>query len=170
MVGVVFTLNTFETDILQHLNLNELSPQNLNELLLNKALSKFGDALVNFTYSLAKSIVLQMPTGEKVPDKTLGNALRATALRKRLPSRVKIGTLGDVVEAFLAYMWLTGKLPLQLIVKILVDSLRYEDLSDRKKERRAARDAYISLLETTIKILENSPIQFAEHKQTNNDE
>jgi len=142
-------------------NLKEIlgvSDRDLTETLLDKALSKFGDAIVNFTYSLAKSIVLQIPMGEKVPDKTLGSALRATALRKQVPPHAKIGTLGDAVEAFVAFMWLTERLSLQRIVEILVDNLKYRDLSDRKKERRAARDAYIALLETSLKILKKENI------------
>lgn len=136
----------------------KISDLNLNEILADKALSKFGDALVNFTYSLAKSIALKILTGEKVPDKTLGSALRATELRKQVPTHAKIGTLGDVVEAFIAFMWLTERLSLQRIVEILVDNLKYRDLSDRKKERRAARDAYIALLETSLKMLEKETI------------
>jgi hypothetical protein len=143
----------------------KISYRDLKEILADKALSKFGDALVNFTYSLAKSIVLQTPTGEKVPDKTLGSALRATPLRQQVPPHAKIGTLGDVVEAFLAYMWLTERLSLQHIVEILVDNLKYRALSDRKKERRAAREAYISLLMTALQILENSSLQVAERNQ-----
>jgi hypothetical protein len=137
----------------------KISYHDLKEILADKALSKFGDALVNFTYSLAKSIVLQMPTGEKVPDKTLGSALRATPLRQQVPSHAKIGTLGDAVEAFLAYMWLTDRLPLHHIIEILVENLKHRDLSDRKKERRAARDAYINLLMISMKIVENSPVK-----------
>ncbi|MFX1519049.1 MAG: ribonuclease III family protein [Promethearchaeota archaeon] len=147
----------------------KISYRNLEEILVDKSLSKFGDALVNFTYSLAKSIVLQMPTGEKVPDKTLGNALRATALRQQVPPHAKIGTLGDVVEAFLAYMWLTDRLSLHRIIEILVDGLKHRDLSDRKKERRAASDAYISLLEVSLEILKNSSIQFMGHNRETNE-
>jgi hypothetical protein len=137
----------------------QVSDRDLTEILVDKTLSKFGDALVNFTYSLAKSIVLQMLTGEKVPDKTLGSALRATALRQQVPPHAKIGTLGDVVEAFIAFMWLTERLSLQRIVEILVNNLKHRDLSDRKKERRAAREAYIALLETSLKILGNNPVK-----------
>ena len=140
----------------------KISYQDLKQILTDKALSKFGDSLVNFTYSIAKSMVLRMPTGEKVPDKTLGSALRATTLRKQVPSHAKMGTLGDVVEAFIAFMWITERLSLQQIVEILVDNLKHRDLSDRKKESRAARDAYLSLLNISLKILKELPIQITE--------
>jgi hypothetical protein len=59
-------------------------------------------------------------------------------------------------------MWITERLSLQQIVEILVDNLKHRDLSDRKKESRAARDAYLSLLNISLKILKDLPIQMTE--------
>jgi hypothetical protein len=90
-----------------------LSKLSLNQILINKSLASFGDALVNFIYSLALSDSSQEPAGAKVKSRVLAESLRRAGLRKHLPNRSDRHSQGDAAEAFIAYAWLQNAFNLE---------------------------------------------------------
>lgn len=101
----------------------------LADLLTNSGLAQFGDALLNFAFSLALTEVTGLPKGTKIPDKVLADAAVKAGLRKFLPRRVGRGDVANSVEALLGYAWLQKLLTLDEIV----DCLKTESL-DRSKD------------------------------------
>ncbi len=96
----------------------EKGPRNgedLTRILTNKDLAQFGDALLNFAYSLALTETTGEPRGTKVPDKVLAEAAVKAGLRKRLPRRVGRGEIANGLEALLGYSWLRKGLTLDEI-------------------------------------------------------
>ena len=101
----------------------------LADLLTDSGLAQFGDALLNFAFSLALTEVTGQPKGTKIPDKVLADAAVKAGLRKFLPKRVGRGDVANCVEALLGYAWLQKLLTLDEIV----DCLKTESL-DRSKD------------------------------------
>jgi hypothetical protein len=82
------------------------SYDSLQELLLDKDLASLGDAYVNFVYSLAMSQKHGHPTGAKVNNQVLANAVDRSGLRGFLPHRVDKHARGNAAEALLIFAWL----------------------------------------------------------------
>src|SRR5437773_9601255 len=93
--------------------------QNLTRILTSKGLAQFGDALLNFAYSLALTEKIGRPRGTRVPDKVLAEAAVKAGLRKHLPRRVGRGDVANSLEALLAYSWMEKKISLDEIVSCL---------------------------------------------------
>lgn len=89
------------------------------DILLDKDLAKLGDAYINFLYSLALSQKLKKPTGAKVDNQTLAEAVKRAGLREKLPRRLDRHTRGNVAEALIAYAWLKQILGLEDCLKFL---------------------------------------------------
>jgi hypothetical protein len=87
--------------------------------LTSKDLAQFGDALLNFAYSLALTEKTGKPRGTRVPDKALAEAAVKAGLRKLLPRRVGRGDIANGLEALLGYSWLEETLTLDEIVECL---------------------------------------------------
>ncbi len=87
----------------------------LTRILINKGLAQFGDALLNFAYSLALTETSGEPRGTRVPDKILAEAAVRAGLRNRLPRRVDRGEIANGFEALLGYSWLRKLLTLDEI-------------------------------------------------------
>jgi hypothetical protein len=113
----------------------------------DKGLAKVGDNLVNFVYSLAKSVVLGHTTGEKVRDSVLARAIRATDFYKHLSRRTDAGRAADAYEAIMAYLWMTGRLTIQEAVESLTKTLCIDSKTSRKKEGEIAATSFQQLLE-----------------------
>ncbi len=130
-------------------------------ILRDKGLAKLGDAFVNLCYSLAKSIVIGAPTGAKVQDRVLANAIRATPLYKLIGHRTDAGTAGDAYEAVMAHLWLSDKISLQSTVDTLVDLLEphLTPTTSRRHEVEAATSAFQKMLEQYLSLLSD---EFAE--------
>ena len=94
----------------------------LQEILIDKDLAKLGDAYVNFIFSLALSQRLGRPTGAKVDNRTLAEAIKKAGLRGALPPRTSRHARGNAAEALIAYAWLQGALGLEECLKILMGS------------------------------------------------
>ena len=122
--------------------------QSIDEVVNDKGLAKTGDAIVNLCYSLAKSLVLDTTTGEKVRDRVLARAIRATPVYRHLGRRTDTGTAADGYEAIIAYLWMSGKVTLEDMVEYLVPLLKIDSKTSRKKEVDIAALAFQSLLET----------------------
>jgi Ribonuclease III len=95
------------------------SSEALTRILTSKDFAQFGDALLNFAYSLAITERTGKPRGVRVPDKALAEAAVKAGLRKLLPRRVGRGDIANGLEALLGYSWLEETLTLDEIVKCL---------------------------------------------------
>jgi len=95
------------------------SYESLTELLLDKELASLGDSYVNFIYSLAMSQKKGRPTGAKVNNRTLANAVEVSGLRKLLPHRVDRHVRGNAAEALLVFAWLQDILEMEDCIKVL---------------------------------------------------
>jgi len=93
--------------------------QTLTKVITDNAMAQFGDALLNFAYSLALTEVTGRPRGTKVPDKTLAEAAVKAGLRKRLSRRVGRGDVANSLEALLGFAWLQRLMTLDEIVVCL---------------------------------------------------
>jgi len=93
--------------------------KNLEDVLLDKGLAGLGDAYVNLLYSLIMSQRLGHPTGAKVNNRILAQAVRKAGLRDLLPSRIDRHVLGNAAEALIAFAWLADTVTLEDSLKIL---------------------------------------------------
>ncbi|ASA78653.1 ribonuclease III family protein [Thermococcus sp. 5-4] len=107
----------------------------------DKGLSKFGDSLVNFVFSLALSEYLGRPTGERVPNASLSIALELAGLRHVIPPRTDKHGKGDIAEAIFAYAWLEGKITVEEAVEILMKNFS-EDVTHFSRRKEAIGRAF----------------------------
>ncbi|QDA31070.1 hypothetical protein FH039_04875 [Thermococcus indicus] len=107
----------------------------------DKGLSKFGDSLVNFVFSLALSEYLGRPTGERVPNASLTIALELAGLRHVIPPRTDKHGKGDIAEAIFAYAWLEGKITVEEAVEILRENFT-EDVTHFSRRKEAIGRAF----------------------------
>ena len=103
----------------------------------------FGDALINFLYSLAKSKVLQVWIGDKVSNYVLSQALIMSQVNQ--PGGLDKHEKGDYVEGYIAKAWIDGLLTTDEAVTILVRNLKKYDLEEREQE--AMVEAFRELLD-----------------------
>lgn len=129
--------------------------RSFRKILTNKNLARLGDALINFAYSLAKSRIEGTPTGAKVQDKALAEAIRKTKIKKVLPLRSKEDTLGDAVEALCAYSWLNQTMTIEEMVETIQNALQGEDITHPRLEKKACTKAFAELLNKIINRHEN---------------
>ncbi len=122
----------------------------LKHILIDKNLAKFGDSLINFLYSIAKSVVKKVFCGEKVSDKALASALRETPLKNKTRPRSTVNEQADAVEAFCAYLWLNQLISLEEMVTIIVNAIKGLDLSYYKNEKSAEKQAFKTLIENLL--------------------
>jgi len=121
--------------------------ESLESIMNDKGLAKVGDNLVNFIYSLAKSVVLGRTTGEKVRDSVLARAIRATDFNNHFSRRTDVGRAADSYEAIMAYLWMSGKLTIRDAVELLAKTLDIDSSTSRKKEGEIAAFSFQKLLE-----------------------
>ena len=125
----------------------------IESIMHDKGLAKVGDGLVNFCYSLAKSLVLGVATGEKVRDSVLARAIRATSVYQHMNRRADAGRAGDAYEALMAYLWMTEKITILDMVNSLSESLDIDSTTSRKKEGEIAAVAFQKFLQDHIQFL-----------------
>jgi len=115
--------------------------KNLEEVLLDKDLAGLGDAYVNLLYSLAMSQKSGHPTGAKVNNRILAEAVRKADLRKLLPRRIDRHVLGNAAEALIVFAW-------------LADTVTFEDCLKILNEKDDAVEAFTFLLREILKRLD----------------
>lgn len=109
------------------------------------SLSKLGDPLVNFIYSLARTEYLDKPQGEKVTNHSLTIALKKSGLRNLAPRRADRHLLGDFVEAIIYYSWKNKTITIREASKIIAKNLN-KDLDHRTKGKKTVGKAFSELL------------------------
>ena len=119
----------------------------IDSIMNDKGLAQIGDNLVNFFYSLAKSMVLESMSGEKVRDKVLAKAIRATPIYGHIGHRTDAGQAADAYEAIIAWLWMKNKLDSQWTISYLAERLNLDKTTNRKQEGEIAAEAFRSLLE-----------------------
>ncbi len=125
---------------------------NLSEFLLNKNLAKFGDSIVNFIYNAAIFEATGDLTGIKVWDKCLAEACRASPLRNLAGSKKNAGELGDVVEAFIGFLYLKknkqiiGQM-IEILKRFIIQNWNEEEINEQK----LCKEAFSFLLQTLCK-------------------
>ncbi|MCE7739495.1 MAG: hypothetical protein KAU62_11565 [Candidatus Heimdallarchaeota archaeon] len=130
----------------------EFTPD-LNELLLNKKLAKFGDSIVNFIYNAAVYNATKELKGIKVWDQCLAKACRDSPLRKYVGSRKNAGDLGDAVEAFIAFIYLRNPINITEMISILTKSITINKHLLKLNERELCSKAFTVLLDELCKNL-----------------
>jgi hypothetical protein len=128
--------------------------ESIESIMNDKGLAKVGDNLINFIYSLAKSVVLGQTTGEKVRDSILARAIRATSVYSHISRRTDAGRAADAYEAIMAYLWMTGKITIPQAVESLTKTLHIDSKTSRKKEGEVAALSFQYLLEQHIDSLD----------------
>lgn len=121
--------------------------ETIDSIMQDKGLAKIGDGIVNLCYSLAKSLVIQSATGEKVRDSVLARAIRSTSLYQHMGRRTDIGRAADAYEAIMAFLWLKGVMTIEVAVTTLVPLLEIDDTTSRTREGEIAARAFQTLIE-----------------------
>ena len=96
-----------------------MNDEDLGKILTNTGFAQFGDALLNFAYSIALTETTGRPRGTKVQDRVLADAAARAGLRKLLPRRVGRGDVANSLEALLGHVWLQKMITLEEIVGCL---------------------------------------------------
>jgi hypothetical protein len=96
-----------------------MNDEDLGRILTDTGLAQFGDALLNFAYSIVLTETSGRPRGTKVQDKILADAAATAGLRKHLPRRVGRGDVANSLEALLGHVWLQKMITLEEIVACL---------------------------------------------------
>ena len=141
--------------LMTKIDLPDKLQKKIRSVMRNHGLAKFGDSLSNFIYSLAKTQVLNKPTGERVFDNALAEAVRKTDLRPLMPSSISSGDIGDGAEALVGYAYLEELMTIEEMVEIIypvIDEHSEENYIPRKEERNAMMKSFeLLLLEIIIR-------------------
>jgi uncharacterized membrane protein YkoI len=130
----------------------------------DKGLAKIGDGIVNFAYSVAKSIYLTqykndlhnpIREGEKVNKYVLSNALKNANMREYAKTRPDSHDLANTYESLIAYVWLNGKISLKEIIEFVAKQFK-DDINDYKLERANSIEAFTNLMNNIKKFIPKS--------------
>ncbi|TFG14575.1 MAG: hypothetical protein EU531_08990, partial [Promethearchaeota archaeon] len=126
--------------------------QNLSQKVIgtHKGLAKIGDELVNFVYSVAKSVYLTknstnnkvILTSKKVGKNVLANALKAADMKSLAKNRADAHDLADSVEAIIGYVWLSKKMQIEELINFLANNFE-GNLYDRNEEIKQAQKVFV---------------------------
>jgi hypothetical protein len=119
----------------------------IESILNDKGLAQIGDNLVNFYYSLAKSVVLGESSGEKVRDKVLAKAIRATDIYNYIGRRTDAGRAADAYEAVIAWLWMKDLLDEKWVIQFISEHLDIDKKTNRKQEATISAEVFRLLLE-----------------------
>ena len=119
----------------------------------DKNLSKLGDSLANFLFSLALSEYMGKPSGGRVPNASLTVAMDRAKLQKYIPPRTDKHGKGDIAEAIIAYAWLENALSMAEAVEILKLNFT-DDVVHPTRKKEATGIAFGELLKVIKERLE----------------
>jgi len=94
------------------------------EAAKNKELAKLGDSIINMTYSIAYSIFIGKPIGEKVSAIILSESMKKADLRKYAKRRAKAHDIADAAESIIAYFFLKRKISIEQIILKIFEGLK----------------------------------------------
>jgi hypothetical protein len=136
------------TNLKEKLHQLFLEETSLTKFIAHKEYAKLGDALVNFIYSLAKSLATTQTTGTKVSDSILTQAYKNSLWfeQKTLMIKGNKGKIADGIEALILYFWVAKNLSLNELIEPLSQTLKFKDLSHPRVERIVAIQAFQKLL------------------------
>lgn len=122
--------------------------KNLTTYIHNKSNAKLGDALVNFIYSVAKSLVSGIPTGMKVSDSILSEAFKGSMWHKTNTLKLsgKKNRIADSVEALILFFWVHEGLSLKNLIEPLESQLEPQSFRHPKEEHLTAVLSFQNLL------------------------
>jgi len=112
----------------------------VEEVLLDEDLAGLGDAYVNFVYSLAVSQRSRRPTGAKVNNRILAEAVKKSGLRRLLPHRVDRQAQGNAAEALIVFAWLS-------------DLASFEECVETLAKTKDATEGFAGLLHVVLERL-----------------
>ncbi|MFW9903159.1 MAG: ribonuclease III family protein [Candidatus Thorarchaeota archaeon] len=143
---------------------DEKTGRNLQTYIHQKSNAKLGDSLVNFIYSVAKSLVSGIPTGMKVSDSILAEAFKSSSWHttKTLKLSGKKDRIADAVEALILFFWIQEGIFLEKLIGALESQLEPHRLRHPKEEHNSAVLAFQNLL--------NFLFQIYSEKASNKDE
>ena len=110
----------------------------------DKGLAKLGDEIINMVYSLAESVFINKPTGEKVNATTLSVSMKLSGLRHLAKTRANAHSIADSAEAIIAYAFLEKKVSLDDLVKKVISGFRKQPYPWENTQMK--RDADISAI------------------------
>jgi len=124
------------------------SNKNILTYIHSKSNAKLGDALVNFIYSVTKSLVSGSPTGMKVSDSILSEAFKGSSWHrtKTLKLSGKKDRIADAVEALILFFWVHEGLGLKKMIEPLESHLEPHRLQHPKEEHKSAVLSFQNLL------------------------
>jgi hypothetical protein len=122
--------------------------RNLQTYIHQKSNAKLGDSLVNFIYSVAKSLVSGIPTGMKVSDSILSEAFKNSLWykTKKIKLSGKKDRIADAVEALILFFWIYEGLSLKKLIEPLESQLEPHRLQHPKEEHKSAVLSFQNLL------------------------
>ena len=114
----------------------------------DKGLAKLGDEIINMVYSLAESVFINKPTGEKVNATVLSESMRRSELRPLAKSRANAHSIADSAEAIIAYAFLQKKASISEFVEKVLKGFQKEPFPwmDTQMKREADTSAITELL------------------------
>jgi hypothetical protein len=141
-------------DKLNSITKKDGNQQNLMTFVLDKGNAKLGDSLVNFIYSIAKTIVLGKPTGVKVSDSILSESYKTSLWYKTNTLRLsgKKARIADSIEALILFFWIEKDSNLEILIDPLVSELDPNHLQHPREEHGSAVNSFRNLLDHLYQI------------------
>jgi hypothetical protein len=118
----------------------------MKDIGVHKGLAQFGDTVTNMTYSAAKSLVTNYLEGKNVNRTILSLALKNADMKIYARVRSDAHSMADTAEAFIGYMYCSGKWSLEYIIDFLVSQLKNKPLKEDRQEIESATLAFTALL------------------------
>jgi hypothetical protein len=140
--------------IFGHITNKLVTHDNLMKFIHDKGNAKLGDSLVNFIYSIAKTIVSERPTGTKVSDSILSEAYRGSMWNKSQALKLTgdKGKIADFVEALVLFFWINQSLSLEDLISPIVSELEPNKLHHPREEQSSAANSFQKLLDELFQI------------------
>ncbi|MCF2139566.1 MAG: hypothetical protein K9W44_05890 [Candidatus Lokiarchaeota archaeon] len=134
--------------------IHDMGIKGFKDIGINKQLAKFGDAITNTIYSMAKSAVIHQFTQRKVNRTVLSHALKNAQMKPFAKTRSDAHAMADSAEAFIGYVFCAEGWNLEKMATQLYNSLKNYNLYEQVEETQAAIEGFTKLLENIKEYLE----------------